>query len=110
MGIDDEIKHKAELFNKFVKMDPQELIDYEKQLETEEREYYSEEQKYRHCQLEYDDYNRVVTVTKKAGKKLFGRWCATKSGIGNNPTVVRITGIKAGTPDGATGRNGGMDE
>lgn len=100
MVIDDEIKHKAELFNKFVKMDPQELIDYEKQLETEERESYSEEQKYWHCQLEYNDYNRVVAVTKKAGKELFGRWCATKSGLGNNPTVFRITWIKAGTPDG----------
>lgn len=100
MSIDDEIKHKAELFNKFVKMDPQDLIDYEKQLETDEHESYSEELKYRRCQLEYDNYNRVVAVTKKAGTELFGRWCATKSGLGNNPTVFRITGIKAGTPDG----------
>ena len=100
MSIDDEIKHKAELFNKFVKMDPQDLIDYEKQLATDERESYLEEQKYWRCQREYGDYSRVVAVTKKAGKELFGRWCATESGLGNNPTVFRVTGIKAGTPDG----------
>lgn len=100
MSIDDEIKHKAELFNKFVKMDPRDLIDYEKQLDTDEHESYLEEQKYWSCQREYGDYSRVVAVTKKAGKELFGRWCATESGLGNNPTVFRVTGIKAGTPDG----------
>lgn len=91
MSIDDEIKHKAELFNKFVKMDPQYLIDYEKQLETDEHESYLEEQKYWRCQREYGDYNRVVAVTKKAGKELFGRWCATESGLGNNATVLRLS-------------------
>lgn len=47
MSIDDEIKHKAELFEKFVKMDPQDLIDYEKKLEADENESYFEEQRYR---------------------------------------------------------------
>ena len=100
MSIEDEIKHKAELFDKFVKMDPQDLIDYEKRLETKENESYSEEQKYWRCKLEYEDYKQVVDVTKKAGKELFGKWCATSSGLGNNPTVFRVTGIWAGTPDG----------
>ena len=100
MSIDDEIKHKEKLFNKFVKMDPQDLIDYEKQLETKENESYFEEQKYWRCHLEYEDYKQVVDVTKKAGKELFGKWCATSSGLGNNPTVFRVTGIWAGTPDG----------
>ena len=100
MSIEDEIKHKAELFDKFVKMDPQDLIDYEKKLEADENESYFEEQRYRHCQLEYDDYKQVVDVTKKAAKELFGRWCATSCGLGNNPTVFRVTGIQAGTPDG----------
>ncbi len=100
MSIDDEIKHKEELFNKFVKMDPQDLIDYEKKLETKENETYSEERKYWRCHLEYEDYKQVVETTKKAGKELFGKWCATSSGLGNNPTVYRVTGIWAGTPDG----------
>ena len=100
MSIEDEIKHKEELFNKFVKMDPQDLIDYEKRLETDEHETYLEEQKYWRCHLEYEDYKQVVDVTKKAGKELFGKWCATERGLGNNPTVYRVTGIKAGTPDG----------
>lgn len=100
MSIDDEIKHKAELFNKFVKMDPQDLIDYEKQRETDEHDSYLEERKYWRCHLEYEDYKQVVDVTKKAGKELFGKWCATSSGLGNNPTVFRVTGIWAGTPDG----------
>lgn len=100
MSIDDEIKHKEELFNKFVKMDPQDLIDYEKQRETDEHDSYLEERKYWRCHLEYEDYKQVVDVTKKAGKELFGKWCATSSGLGNNPTVFRVTGIWAGTPDG----------
>lgn len=100
MSIEDEIKHKEKMFNKFVKMDPQDLIDYEKQLETDEHETYLEEQKYWRCRLEYKDYKQVVDVTKKAGKELFGKWCATSSGLGNNPTVYRVTGIWAGTPDG----------
>ena len=100
MSIDDEIKHKEELFNKFVKMDPQDLIDYEKQRETDEHDSYVEEQKYWRCQREYEDYKQVVDVTKKAGKELFGKWCTTSSGLGNNPTVFRVTGIWAGTPDG----------
>lgn len=96
---DNEMKHKADLFKKFCAMSPDQLEAYEKKYEEAEKKAKDEEEKYRRCSSEYCDYNKVVEIAKKGRKQLFGKWYATKSGLGHHPTVFRVLKMTTGTED-----------
>ena len=100
MTIEEEIKQKAKLFDKFRNMSPEELDAYEKRLEADKDAAEDEAEKYRRCGIENAGYREVIETTKKAFDTLIGKWHATRSGIGNHPTVFYISGITVGKPDG----------
>lgn len=100
MTFEEDLKRDTELFKKFCKMSPEELDAYEQQLADEHQKAEDEKEKYRRCSLEYCDYSKVVALARKGRDKLFGKWCATQSGIGHHPTVFRLLNMKVGTTDG----------
>lgn len=93
---DDEMKHKADLFKKFCAMPPDQLEAYEKKFKEAEEKAEAEEKKYHRCSSEYLDYSKVVELAKKGRKYLFGKWHATKSGLGHHPTVFRVLKMTTG--------------
>lgn len=100
MSIEEEIEQKMELFDKFRKMSPEELDAYEKRLEAKKDAAEDEAEKYRRCGIENAGYREVIETTQKAFEMLIGKWRATKSGLGNHPTIFYISGITVGKPDG----------